>query len=1328
MGDTPVPETIENESDEANARTVKDHAEEQPRPEGPDAHNPVPSFPDVLAAFQKTSPIVRRDLPETTEYPPGEPVPPDGGSAPNEPNTLPEEAAASAGTSSTPAKPAARENSIPQRIGRFPVEKLLGTGNFGNVYLARDLQLDLLVAIKVPRPDRFPDREYYDTFLHEARVAAQINHSGIVRVFQVDRDPEVGSFVVLEFIDGVSLAKLLEREQLTATRAVEMLRLIAVALATAHELGLVHRDLKPENILLDKSNRPHIADFGLAIREDDRWPSRWQVAGTPHYMAPEQVRGESHRLDGRTDLWALGVILYRMLTGVQPFEGKTRDEIFDGVLYREPVPPRQRFRNIPRALERICLKCLSKRMTDRFTSAHDLVEELDEWLVSRGLDEQTTQSGLTTPGEATRTARDPDTEESPARPRVRVRPKGLRAFDADDADYFLRLLPGPRDRNDLPESIRFWKTRIEPGKRDDPFAVGLLCGPSGSGKTSLVRAGLLRQLDPNLVLHVYVEATPETTEARLLAALERVTSGPGARRSLALSIAGIRNRTLLSPGPKVLIVLDQFEQWLLADHEPSGVAEQLVAALRQCDGFNVQCLILVRDDFGMAAARFMRSLEIRLIESHNFATVEPFDPVHARKVLREFGLAYDRFRDDEVGPHERFLDQAVDELAQDGKIAPVRLALLAQMIKDKPWTPATLKEVGGLEGIGRTFLEESLAGPLANPEHKLHLAAARRVLQALLPSGAADIRGHMRSYSELLEASGYARKPGDFDTLLAILGTELRLITPTDPHVPDPSDLDPPSHRGDRYYHLTHDYLVPSLREWLRQKDIETIAGRAAIRLSERTAEWTARRSRRYLPSCWEWLVMLLFTRRSRRSPAEKRMIRAASLYHSARLAAVAALVVLICVVADDWLGRERARSLVHVLETAQPKNVQQTLASIAPYRRWAVPILRGNIAGDTADERSKTRMRLALLPVDGAQANELLGPLLLDEPADFLAIRQVLREHGNREELEAAIRRVLRNEREYPDRRLRAGMALAGLLGETQAAQDADLAASARFLAEHFVGDLSAHPERYNDWLEALRPVRVLLMPPLGTIFRRVSQRDSAPLWAATILANYAENDPAALSDLLLDADSTQFPVMLRALARFRTSVAQQYRELIKKPPPNDFGPEAKLLASRRQACAAIALLHWGDSETLWPLLRHTPDPMLRTYLIDRLSLLAPDPAALAHRAIANDDDVSVRRAVILALGGMPADQRTGPGPDRRTEPPGTFPRGSRSRRPFGNRMGFAQMGARRQARRASRAPCHRHYGRPPRLVPYPERTPHDGPRAARTLPDGLRRARARP
>ncbi len=488
----------------------------------------------------------------------------------------------------------------PERIGPFGVVRLLGTGNFGRVYLCRDEELDRLVAVKVPRPGRFSSHGEIDRFLREARLAAKLSHPGIVTVHQVNRDPNVGCFVVLEYIAGRSLATRLRNETINQIAAAEMVVAIAEALAFAHATGLVHRDLKPANILLDAAGRPHVADFGLALHENDRWPTRGEIAGTPPYMAPEQVRGEGHRLDGRTDIWGIGVTLYRMLTGHRPFEGKTTDEIFKEILEQDPVPPRQHDRALSRELERICLKCLAKRMSDRYATASALAEDLRDWLRFAKSASETAPSSRRT---SDPNAGGPDREDSGVLAGMKVRPKGLRAFDVDDRDFFLGLLPGPRDRDGLPESIRFWKTRIEPGEHEEPFHVGLLCGPSGSGKTSLIKAGLLCRLSP-LVVPIYIEASPDATESQLKAALDIASAGKSQGLSLAETIAGMRGRVLLPPGRKILIVLDQFEQWLHADHD--GEDGELVQALRHCDGANVQCLILVREDFAIAAARFMR--------------------------------------------------------------------------------------------------------------------------------------------------------------------------------------------------------------------------------------------------------------------------------------------------------------------------------------------------------------------------------------------------------------------------------------------------------------------------------------------------------------------------------------------------------------------------------------------------------------------------------------------------------------------------------------------------------------------------------------------------
>src|SRR5262249_9617026 len=157
-------------------------------------------------------------------------------------------------------------------------------------------------------------------------------------------------------------------------------------------------------------------------------------------------------------------------------------------------------------------------------------------------------------------------------------------------------------------------------------------------------------------------------------------------------------------------------------------------------------------------------------------------------------------------------DQAASELAQDGKVISVRLALFAEMVKGKPWTPATLREVGGTEGVGITFLEETFGSPQANPKHHLHQKAAQAVLKALLPEPGTDIKAQMRSEVELQQAAAYADRPRESGDLLHILDGELRLIPPSEPA--GIGDGQPTPSPVGRYYQLTHDYLVHSLRDW----------------------------------------------------------------------------------------------------------------------------------------------------------------------------------------------------------------------------------------------------------------------------------------------------------------------------------------------------------------------------------------------------------------------------------------------------------------------------------------------------------------------------------
>ena len=285
---------------------------------------------------------------------------------------------------------------------------------------------------------------------------------------------------------------------------------------------------------------------------------------------------------------------------------------------------------------------------------------------------------------------------------------------------------------------------------------------------------------------VYIEATAAETEARLLKGVRKAAPELSPGLGLVEALAALRRGRTLRPGQKVLLVLDQFEQWLFARQGQENT--ELVAALRQCDGEHLQAIVLVRDDFWLAASRFMRELEIDLEPNANIALVDLFDLQHAHKVLTAFGRAYGKLPDrhrDWTREQESFLSQAVAGLAQDGRVISVRLALFAEMVKGKPWTTAALQEVGGTEGVGVTFLEETFSSPQANPKHRLHQKAAQAVLKALLPQTGTDIKGQMRSEAELREASGYAGQPRDFDDLVRILDHELRLITPTDPEGAD---------------------------------------------------------------------------------------------------------------------------------------------------------------------------------------------------------------------------------------------------------------------------------------------------------------------------------------------------------------------------------------------------------------------------------------------------------------------------------------------------------------------------------------------------------------
>ena len=356
---------------------------------------------------------------------------PDLAGSPESPATVDHRTAAHtpdpmAGTPAVPALPATA-TAPPVAFGRYQVRRALGAGGFGAVYLGHDTQLDRPVAIKVLRHGSGQLQTEGERALKEARRLARLRHPGIVAVHDVGIH-EGQIYIVSDYLDGPDLDRWLTDNRPTWSEAARIAAAVADALAHAHAQLVVHRDVKPGNILLTADRVPVLVDFGLALDETQAGgQEKGVVSGTPWYMSPEQAAGIAHRIDGRTDIYSLGVVLYQMLTGRLPFRATAFLELMRQVRDDEPQPLRQLVRDIPPELERTCLKALAKQQQDRYTTAADFADDL-RCIVQMATDASPvrTWTRLTDPGTARISTAEPQAAQTPFSRQEKLTPASSR--------------------------------------------------------------------------------------------------------------------------------------------------------------------------------------------------------------------------------------------------------------------------------------------------------------------------------------------------------------------------------------------------------------------------------------------------------------------------------------------------------------------------------------------------------------------------------------------------------------------------------------------------------------------------------------------------------------------------------------------------------------------------------------------------------------------------------------------------------------------------------------------------------------------------------------
>jgi WD40 repeat protein/serine/threonine protein kinase len=668
-----------------------------------------------------------------------------------------------------------------QTISHYRLIEPLGSGGEGEVWRAEDLRLKRTVAIKFLKPDQPGDKQANQRIQSEAQMAAALSHPNIASIYELGEAGDL-FYIVMECVDGEDLKARIARGPLDLIAAIDIALQIIGALGAAHSRGLFHCDIKSSNIVLTSNGLVKILDFGLArlsstttvSRPQDAFgaqqpkgvrsapgesgaplPSVGEISGTPGYMSPEQVRGES--LDEGTDIFSLGVVLYEMVTARKPFDGDRPADVLHAVLNEEPSPLSSFRDDVPLELEGVLRRMLVKDRRDRYATAEDLRLELDALKVllektagiERRFVDDSRPASATGASDPTPPARDPILSAGASLRALAwryrrwllvtcslaasiglweiVKPHGaewatatgllaiaaLCAFGYAAAQkrspMTAQALPGGAAfRGLLPfqeaDRSRFYGREMETAAlfeliRHGDFRFGVLFGESGCGKTSLLRAGLLPRLWEEGYLPIYCRSYKDPLSAARDECRKRSQIDPIEGE---LAIDYLR-RAAKEISATLVIICDQFEEFFVS-HRSMEEREPFVSFVARChddDDLPVKLLVSMRSDFlYLIHAEFGGRIAEPLMSSRLYH-LRNFDEAHAVGIIersaRRAGLPF------EAG----LTRQIARDLASAGTVSPSELQIVGEQLQTKRiYTLQAYEMAGGKESLVHTFLED----------------------------------------------------------------------------------------------------------------------------------------------------------------------------------------------------------------------------------------------------------------------------------------------------------------------------------------------------------------------------------------------------------------------------------------------------------------------------------------------------------------------------------------------------------------------------------------------------------------------------------------------